>query len=255
MSAGERYDGASPLRTLEPQGPPRRTLSSRIGLLHVVAIVSGILAFLLILAWMRSQQDVVEVAVAAEEIRSGNVITAELFEYVEIPAASAFGDRLITSEDAGRLEGAVATRLIAAGEPVLDSDLRPVETPEGLRAMSVPLDINQAVGGVLAVGDRVDIIGFDETGPHYIATDIEVLDIPGERSGAFGSGASYAVTVAVDDAQALAVARALDFGELHMLRSTGAPAVVLERLSDLLVGDDAVDETSGEGAVIGEGDG
>jgi Flp pilus assembly protein CpaB len=233
MSVGERYEGGSPLRTLEPQGPPKRSLSSRLGLLHVIAIVSGLLAFLLILTWMRSQQDVVEVAVAVEEIRSGNVMSADLIEYQEVPAAGTFGDRMITPEEAGLLEGAVATRQIAPGEPVLDSDLRPVDTPAGLRAMSVPLDINRAVGGVLAVGDRVDVIGFDEVGPHYIATDIEVLDIPGERSGAFGSGASYAVTVAVDDAQALAIARALDFGDLHVLRSTGAPDVLLERLEDL----------------------
>ena len=113
--------------------------------------------------------------------------------------------------------------------------------------MSVPLDINRAVGGVLAVGDRIDIIGFDEAGPYYIATDIEVLDIPGERSGAFGSGASYAVTVAVDDLQALAIARALDFGELHILRSTGAPDVAIDRLSDL--------EEASDGAGVVEGDG
>lgn len=246
MSVGEHHGGGSPLRTLEPQGPPKRSMSSRLGLLHVVAIVSGLLAFLLILTWMRSQQDVVEVAVAVEEIRSGNVMSTDLIEYREVPAAGTFGDRMVTSEEAGRLEGAVATRQIAPGEPVLDSDLRPVDTPDGLRAMSVPLDINRAVGGVLAVGDRVDIIGFDELGPHYIATDIEVLGIPGERSGAFGSGASYAITVAVDDGQALAIARALDFGDLHVLRSTGAPGVVLERLQDVAP-EPAETESGGDG--------
>ncbi len=245
MTVGERNEGSGlPLRTLEPQGPPRRSLGSRFGLLHVVAIVSGLLAFLLILMWMRSQQDVIEVAVAAEEIRSGNLITSDLVEYVEIPASGSFGDRMITLEDATLLEGSVATRLISPGEPLLDTDLRPVETPEGLRAMSVPLDINRAVGGVLAVGDRVDVIGFDEAGPHYIATDIEVLDIPGESSGAFGSGASYAVTVAVDDVQALAIARALEFGDLHILRSTGAPAVVLERLADVEPPPDTTEDTT-----------
>lgn len=246
MSVGERREGGSPMRTLETQQPPRRRLSSRIGLLHVIAIVSGLLAFMLILAWMRSQQDVIEVAVAVEEIRSGNVLTAGLVDYVEVPAASSFSDRLLTPEDSDLLEGSVATRLISPGEPLLVTDLRPVETPEGLRAMSIAVDINRAVGGVLAVGDRVDIIGFDEAGPRYIATDIEVLDIPGERSGAFGAGSSYAVTVAVDDVQALTIAGAMDFGELHILRSTGAPEIEMERLLEV-VEEEAAPDTVVEG--------
>lgn len=231
MSVVDRPGTAgSPLRTLESQPRPRRSLSSRLSLLHIVAIVSGILAFLLILSWMRSQQELVEVAVATETIRSGNVVTTGDFGFVEVPADGSFGDRLLSPEDATRLAGSVATRPIDVGEPILDSDLRPIETPEGLRAMSLPLDINRAVGGVLAVGDRVDIIGFDEDGARYIATDVAVLGIPGESSSAFGAGASFAITVAVDDLQALALAEAVEFDELHVLRSTGAPEVTQQRL-------------------------
>ncbi|NIS33411.1 MAG: hypothetical protein GWO04_27175 [Actinobacteria bacterium] len=58
-----------------------------------------------------------------------------------------------------------------------------------------------------------------------------VVDVPGERSGAFGAGAKFAITVAVDDVQALGLAEALARADLHVLRSTGAPQVTLERLS------------------------
>jgi Flp pilus assembly protein CpaB len=214
----------------------------------VVAIVSGLLAFLLILSWMRSQQELVEVAVATEEIRSGNVVTAAAFGFVEVPADGSFDGRLISPEDATTLVGSVATRFIAPGEPILDSDLRPIETPEGLRAMSLPLQVNRAVGGALAVGDRVDIIGFDDAGARYIAADVAVLGIPGESSSAFGAGASYAITVAVDDVQALALAEALEFSELHVLRSTGAPEVTLERLVPR-----PADEEPGDGDARGDG--
>ena len=199
-------------------------------MLHLIAILSGLLAFLLILSWMRAQEDVVEVVVASDLIRSGNVITGEMFETVEIPAAAAFGANLMTPAALDRLVGSVATRTITEGEPVLGSDLRPVDTPMGLRAMSVPVDINRAVGGELNIGDRVDVIGFDATGAHYIATDIEVLDVPGARSSTFGATTSFAVTLAVDDVQALGVAQALDFGVVHLLRSTGSPDVTLERI-------------------------
>ncbi len=232
MSVGDMRDtGATHFQTLEPQPRPRRKLSSRFGLLHLVALASGLLAFLLILSWMRAQQDLVEVAVAAEEIPSGNVIDPARFDFIEIPADATFGNRTVSREEAAAIAGSVATRRIAAGEPILDSDLRRVDTPEGLRAMSLPVDIGQAVGGVLAVGDRVDIIGFDDSGPRYVATDVAVVDVPGERSSAFGAGARFAITVAVDDVQALALAEALAFADLHVLRSTGAPQVTLERMS------------------------
>lgn len=231
MSLGDRPDATAPLHTLEPQPAPRRKLSSRVGLLHVVAIVSGLLAFLLILSWMRSQQELVEVAVASETIRSGNVVVGDMFDFIEVPADSTFGDSLVLRVDESALVGSVATRLISPGEPILDTDVRPIDTPEGLRAMSIPLDVNRAVGGEIAIGDRVDVIGFDDAGPHYIATDVAVLDVPGERSTAFAATSSFAITLAVDDVQALAIAAALDFGDLHVLRSTGAPDVSLDRLA------------------------
>jgi Flp pilus assembly protein CpaB len=246
MSVADQPEGTR-LRTLEPQPAPRRKLSSRIGLLHLIAIASGLLAFLLVLSWMRGQEDLVEVAVAGDVIRSGNVVTSGMLEFVEVPAAASFGDRFVSPDDAASLRGSVATRSVAAGEPLLDTDLRTVATPAGLRAMSLPLDINRAVGGELAVGDRVDVIGVDDDGPRYIATEVEVLDVPGSRAGTFGATDGFAVTLAVDDQQALALAGALAEGELHVLRSTGAPEVTVERLggTDAETDSDAELETDG----------
>ncbi len=218
--------------------------------MHVVAIVSGLLAFLLILSWMRGQQEVVKVAIANETIRAGNVVTTDQYDMVDVPVAGTFGGRVVTEEGVEGLTGSVATRGITPGEPLLVTDFRPISTPEGFRAMSIPLDINQAVGGALVAGDRVDIIGFDDGGPFYIATDIAVLDVPGESGSAFGSSARFAITLAVDDAQALAIAAALDVDDLHVLRSTGAPVVTSDRLDaagDGANAGGAADSGGGEG--------
>lgn len=252
MSVADQPDGTR-LRTLEPQPPPRRKLSSRVGLLHLVALGSGLVAFLLILTWMRGQEDLVEVAVAADVIRSGNVVTEGMLEFVEVPAAASFRERFVSAEEAEVLRGSVATRTIASGEPLLDSDLRTVDTPAGLRAMSIPLDVNRAVGGELAVGDRVDVIGLDGRGPHYIATDLEVLDVPGARASTFGATTGYAVTLAVDDEQALALAGALEHGDLHVLRSTGAPEVTVDRLGGADEEDEAPDDAIPDSGGIGSG--
>ncbi len=218
------------VRALEPQPPPRRSLVSQVGPLHLVAIISGLLAALLVLTWMRNQQNMLSVATAAQPIRSGNVITGDMLETREIPGDAGFGAHLLTADEIAGATGAVATRSISPGEPILDSDLRGVRTREGLRAMSLPIDSSRAVGGDLAPGDRIDIVGFDDTGPRYVATGIEVLAVPDRGQNAFGTSSGFAVTLAVDDVEALEIARALEFGTVHVLRSTGAPDVSLERL-------------------------
>jgi Flp pilus assembly protein CpaB len=218
------------VRALEPQPAPKRKLTSQLGPLHLIAVVSGLLAFLVVLSWMRSQQDVIEVATAVQQIRSGNVITAEMIGTAEIPADATFGNRLVTVDEIASIAGSVATRSIGPGEPILDSDLRGIRTREGLRAMSVPIDINRAVSGDLAPGDRVDVVGFDEQGAHYIATSVEVLAVPDAGQNAFGTTSGFAVTLAVSDTEALEIAGAIEYGTIHILRSTGAPDVSIDRL-------------------------
>lgn len=230
MTLGEVRPGKGASVVLAEQPAPRRRLTSRIGILHVVAIASGLLAFLLILMWMRAGQELVTVAVAGDTIRAGTIVPPGSVEFVEVSADAAFDGRMLSPEEANRLQGSVATREINPGEPILDTDLRGIDLPAGSRAMSVPLDPNRAAGGDVAVGDRVDLVGTDDTGARYVAVGLAVLGVPGEQASTFGATNAYAVTVAVDDAEALAIAAAVDNGTVHLLRSTGAPDVSTELL-------------------------
>ena len=94
-----------------------------------------------------------------------------------------FGQRFVTQDEMARVPGSVARREIAEGEPLLDTDLAAVSASEGLRAMSVPLDQGRAVGGGLSVGDRVDVIAVTEGVARFIATDVEVLQVPASEAG------------------------------------------------------------------------
>ena len=95
--------------------------------------------------------------------------------------------------------------------------------------MSLPIDRVDAVGGDLTAGDRVDVISVAGGEATYIAVDLEVIDTqtPDGRSGALTTNAlsTYYVTVSIDDQTALAVALALETGEVTVLRSTGAEPV------------------------------
>lgn len=254
MSMGDRQDvGSASLAAIDQQPPPKRKLSSRISLLHLVAVASGVLAFMLILSWMQGQQALVEVAVASDPVRPGVAIDADMIEFITVPASTEFVDRMLSPEEVTLLDGSVATRTISPGEPILDSDLRPVASREGLRAMSIPFDVTLAVAGDIVAGDRVDIIAEREGVTWYAASDIEVLAVPGDSTGAFGSTADFSVTLAVDDATALALATAYAADTIHLVRSTGAPEVTLFSSADQPQdGDAGLDESVSVGS---DGDG
>jgi Flp pilus assembly protein CpaB len=111
--------------------------------------------------------------------------------------------------------------------------------------MSLPIDRVDAVGGDLAAGDRVDIISVSGGSASYIAVDLEVIATQNSdgRTGALSSSAlsTYYVTVSIDDQAALAVALAMDVGEVAVLRSTGAEPVPIDerqlRVSGLTTSD------------------
>ncbi len=91
--------------------------------------------------------------------------------------------------------------------------------------MSIPISPSQAVAADLRRGDRVDVISVVDGVPAYIANDIEVLAVGDSGEGRLATTSDYSVTVGVDADVALAIAGALDAGDVHIVRSTGAEAV------------------------------
>jgi Flp pilus assembly protein CpaB len=187
-------------------------------------VLAGLSALLLNLAVLRGNDATVEIAVAATDIGAGTTLEERHIATAVVPADGLTTARLTAASDVGSVLGGLATRPIAAGDPVLESDLVALEHSDGLRAMSIPIDQSRAVSGRLVRGDTVDIILVKDGISAYIATGVEVLEVPGSETNALGARTGYAPTVAVDATQALLIAAALDGGEVHIVRSTGAPA-------------------------------
>jgi Flp pilus assembly protein CpaB len=226
----ERSTGsAGRLTATEVKEPPKRNPLSRVTLGHVLMVLAGLLALVFNLAVIRGNQATIAVAVAAGEIRSGMAITDDLVTVRRIPDDRLLADHLLGADAVDAVIGSVATRTIAPGEPILISDVRAVETRDGLRAMSVPVDKGRAVAGGLHRGDRVDVVAVDAGLARFIALDVEVIDVPTVDSRALGATSSWTPTLAVTDEQALRIAAALDSGEVHLVRSTGAPDPVVEQ--------------------------
>jgi Flp pilus assembly protein CpaB len=206
--------------------PPvvRRSLLTRIKLGHVVMVLAALLALVFNVAVLRGNQATTTVAIAAVDIGAGTAIGEDHFTGVAIPADVAFADQFVRVDDLTAHFGRLTTRPIAAGSPILVEDLRPAESTNGLRSMSIPIDRARAVGGTIAVGDSVDVVLVVDGLASYVVTGVEVIDAPAADSNVLGAGDRYAPTVAVDAEQALRIAAALDTGSVHLIRATGTAA-------------------------------
>lgn len=210
---------------------PRRPRASRVSMGHAVIALAALVAVVANYAALRARDDSVRVAVLAADVAAGAPVGAEALAFADLRADQAVLATLVTPDVLADLDGRVAARALAAGDVLRRSDLVAATAPGGLRAMSVPIAPERAVGGRLRAGDRVDVIEVRDGEAVYLMTDAEVLDVP-ERVGATGLGGlqTFSVTLAVDAESALRLALALATGDLALVRSTGAEPAQMERI-------------------------
>ena len=201
---------------------PKRPLLRRLSLGHLIMVLAGMLAFLLVLAVLRERGEVLQIAVAVDQIDAGTALASSDVRYADLSDAD---DTLLlaflTPEvvDQAIADGWVATRTLRAGVPLTTSDFRKEAATSELRAMSVPIGTEHAVNGAIVPGDRIDIIVVRQGVAQYVATDIEVIAI-GTTSATGRS--DFALTVAVDATTSLRLAGAINNGSLEIVRATGA---------------------------------
>jgi Flp pilus assembly protein CpaB len=211
---------------IAPVPRPRRPLRTRLASGHLLMILAGVLTFVLVANALRARNATVEVAVAVADVAPGAVLSPASIRISTLPASSSLRDSLVAPEVLGA-ERWVATRRIAAGEPLLRSALAHAAAPNGLRAMSVPVSPDHAAGGELNIGDRVDVISADGPQALYVVRNAEVIGVAPRRGSAGLSSSStgqFYVTIAVEADPALRLAAAIRAGKLEVLRSTGAEA-------------------------------
>jgi hypothetical protein len=220
----------------------RRSVLSRFSLGHVIMIVAGLAAFLLVFSLLQSRDQTSFIAVASSELPAGTTVTEDAFSFVELGASdSAVLGSLLSPLQASQAidEQWAVTRTIPAGDPVRFSDFRTDPNPTNLRAMSIPIDRGHAVAGALQAGDLIDVIVVRKGVASYVAGGIEVLDVA-ESETRFGG--EFGVTVAVDADTSLRIASALWDGNIEIVRATGAIDANPESFYDPLGLSDNADE-------------
>jgi Flp pilus assembly protein CpaB len=208
---------------------PRRSVLERLTLNVVVGLVAALLAFVLTGVLLADRRETLTVAVAGEAIPAGAVITPEMVEGNELSANTGFAEDLVPMD---RIRGGtlVASRTLQPGEPLTVAAVGSPGSTAGHRVMSIALEPWQAAGGEIEVGDQVDVIETTDEGPRYVLTAAAVVG----RSSDEGSGGlvggvqrgDLILSVEVDADEALALAGAIESGEVTVVRATGAPPAV-----------------------------
>lgn len=192
-------------------------------------VVAGLLAALANVALIRGASDTVVVLVAREDLPLGTTISPAVLRPVDVQLDGQTLATLLSPDTLELGEGQVTSVAVAAGAPVRLGDLRPHATDEaGFRRISVPIARNQAVGGRLAVEDRVDVIQVVDGTARFVVADARVLDVASSDGGALGATGSFYVTIGVEPETALCLASAIDTGGLSIVLATGQEPVATE---------------------------
>lgn len=215
MSVGIRPGGSGGVAET-----PRRRSIRRWSLGHVAVAVAAILAFVANLAFLRSRDDATAVVVAARPIQAGEVVERSDLTTTMIRADAGVLSTLLSSPE--DTEGRVARRSLGEGELVGAADLLEGAGPDGMASMSIPIDPAHAAGGVIRVGDRVDVVDVDQDGvAGYVVRDVPVLAVPSPATGALSAAGREHLVLGLEDEAVLAVAEAIADGEVDVVVTTG----------------------------------
>lgn len=217
-------DTAAPAPQPAPATASRRPASrSRLSFGHLVTLLAGLLATVLVFGVLREREAGFRATAAGAEIRAGAAVEAATLRVVDVRVPDDVRGRLVDAASLDRFSGWIATRTIQPGELLSRGDLRPPAAPSALRAMSIPVEASHAVGGALTAGDRLDVIEVDQGGrARYVVSGVEVLAVNRPDSGLIAGASSSSLTVAVEARQALRLAAAIRGQRYELVRSTGA---------------------------------
>lgn len=187
------------------------------------AVLGGVLVALAgvgtFVAWSRAAAEPHQAyAVAGEDLRPGDPLTAEVVRFVPIDLPGEVA--AVAFRDGAGLEGRVTVAPIGAGELIQAGSLSDQGSGEPAAEVSLALPRERAVDGRLRPGDLVDVYASGEDGTTVVAPGLRIVDVraPG---GAFADGEELTVTLAVAELRdRTAVVGAASAGTVTLVRTT-----------------------------------
>jgi pilus assembly protein CpaB len=113
---------------------------------------------------LQAQYKLVSVVVAKADLPPGAVLSAQTVALREVPKTFLHTEA-VASDRWSDVSGRVLSRAVRSGETILNSHLAQgagagfsAQLPEGMRALTFPVNEEASIAGMLAPGDRIDIL-------------------------------------------------------------------------------------------------
>jgi len=207
---------------------PSRRLTQRLPKLDRRLVVGLVLVAVSVIGGLRlaaGADHTVLVYTAARDLPADHALVAGDIGTTRIQASATVLDHLVRATTGGSLTNRVLRFPMAEGDLVADAALGR-EAREG-REITVPIAPEHALGGALAPGDRVDVLGSFDKGTESaktltVAAGAQVVEVV-RADGLFGQreGELAALTISVAPRDVVFVAFAIRNGELDVVRSVG----------------------------------
>ena len=130
-----------------------------------------------------SQYRPLRVVVANADLRPGTFLSGQTVAVREVPRNFLHSDAIL-ADDWSTVAGRVLSQPVRSGEPVLQAHLArsasagfSAQLAEGMRALTFPVDDEASISGMLAPGDRIDIL-FTTSAANETVTLPLLLDVP-----------------------------------------------------------------------------
>ena len=113
---------------------------------------------------LQAQYKLVSVVVAKTDLAPGSVLSARTVALREVPKTYLHTEA-VAGERWSDVAGRVLSRAVRSGETILNSHLAQgagagfsAQLPEGMRALTFPVNEEASIAGMLAPGDRIDLL-------------------------------------------------------------------------------------------------
>lgn len=165
------------------------------------------------------------VVVVDRDLPAGTTLVPEHLEVLAVDLPPTLADRVFDRPEV--LHGATTLAPLAAGEPVLLSQVLPVGVaPAAGVDLSFAVSPDRALGGDLRPGEAVDLVATPAAGgTRVVAEAVTVIAVVGATDGLLTDGGGLVVTVRLPSRrELLAVVAAVDDGRLTLARTAPEPA-------------------------------
>jgi pilus assembly protein CpaB len=132
---------------------------------------------------LQAQYKLINVVVAKTDLAPGSMLSARTVALREVPKTFLHTEAIV-AERWSDIAGRVLSRAVRSGETILNSHLAQgagagfsAQLPDGMRALTFPVNEEASIGGMLAPGDRIDIL-FTTTAANESVTVPLLFSVP-----------------------------------------------------------------------------